>query len=80
LSHRKNLQSSGWKKGMGKNLFFPGVGVLVIKDYLPGTNVTKIRLNSKHEARNTKQIQNSNVQNSKQKEPVTLVLSFVLVI
>jgi hypothetical protein len=44
-----------------------------------GKNATKLRLNSKHEARNraeTKQIQNSNVQNSKQKEPGTLVLSF----
>jgi hypothetical protein len=37
LSHRKNLKSSGWEKGMGKNVFFPGVFVLVIKDNLPGT-------------------------------------------
>jgi hypothetical protein len=36
LSHRKNLKSSGWKRGMGKNVFFPEVGVLVIKDNLPG--------------------------------------------
>jgi HEAT repeat protein len=33
----------------------------------PVPNVTNLRLNSKHEARNPKQIQNSNVQNSKQK-------------
>jgi hypothetical protein len=40
----------------------------------------KVALNSKHEARNPKQIQNSNVQDSKQKEPGTLVFSSVLVI
>jgi hypothetical protein len=33
----------------------------------------KVALNSKHEARNPKQIQNSNVQNSKQKQHVTML-------
>ncbi len=49
-------------------------------DFLLVTNATNLRLNSKHEAQNPKQIQNSNVQNSKQKKPGTMVFSFVLVI
>jgi hypothetical protein len=49
-------------------------------DKVPGTNATNLRLNSKHEARNPKQIQNSNVQNSKQKKFDALEVVFVLVI
>jgi hypothetical protein len=36
---------------------------------VPVPTVTNLRLNSKHEIRNPKQIQNSNVQNSKQELP-----------